>query len=180
VARALRHAVVSRLARTLGSGARPSCQVPNFIEPGAQTATGPGGLLACNVAAFGKTCRAERGLQSVQQGCAALEGKARPHSMQAQPEVSSTSRRPRKDISVTNAVQAPELEPSGQLNQFLSGCGRGRCLTLRSTRAPTATHVRPGWAKMLIVPAGPYALRCRARVSSNVRHRKANVASYND
>jgi TIR domain len=73
---------------------------------------------------------------------------------------------------MSSAVQAPELEPSGHLNQPLSGYGRGRRLTLRSTRAPTATHVRPGWARILIVPAGPYVLRCRARVSSNVRPHK--------
>jgi hypothetical protein len=45
-------------------------------------------------------------------------------------------------------------------------------LTPRSRRAPTAARARPGRAKVIIVPAGPYTLRCRARLTSNVRHRE--------
>ena len=56
-------------------------------------------------------------------------------------------------------------------------CTQAPCITGRSRRAPTAAHVRPGWAKMFIVPAGPYTLRCRARLTSNVRRHETTVSS---
>ena len=52
---------------------------------------------------------------------------------------------------------------------------RRRRLTPRSRRAPTAAHVSPAWAKMFIVPCGAYTLRCRARLTSNVRPHQSNL-----
>ncbi|EHR70706.1 putative membrane protein [Burkholderiales bacterium JOSHI_001] len=55
-----------------------------------------------------------------------------------------------------------------------SHCLAVKCvgLTPRSRRAPTATRASPGTAKAIIVRSGAYTLRCRARLTSNVRLRK--------
>jgi hypothetical protein len=42
-------------------------------------------------------------------------------------------------------------------------------LTPRSRRAPTAARASPAQAKVIIVLRGAYTLRCRARLTSNVR-----------
>jgi hypothetical protein len=49
-----------------------------------------------------------------------------------------------------------------------------RGLTPRSRRAPTAARARPGTAISFIVRSGPYTLRCRARLTSNVRPHREN------
>ena len=49
----------------------------------------------------------------------------------------------------------------------------GRRLTPRSRRAPTAARASPAQAKFIIVLRGAYTLRCRARLTSNVRQRSA-------
>ncbi|EHR70720.1 hypothetical protein BurJ1DRAFT_1866 [Burkholderiales bacterium JOSHI_001] len=50
-----------------------------------------------------------------------------------------------------------------------------RCLTLHSTRAPTAGRACPACAKSAIVAVMSCPASCRARVNSNVRHRKRTV-----
>ena len=52
---------------------------------------------------------------------------------------------------------------------MLSVWQSGRCLTLRSTRAPTAGRACPAWATSLILPASSCPASRRARVNSNVR-----------
>ena len=50
-------------------------------------------------------------------------------------------------------------------------------LTPRSRRAPTAARASPTQAKIIIVLRGAYTLRCRARLTSNVRPQEAPLCS---
>ena len=70
--------------------------------------------------------------------------------------------------------EAPAVRPAKIAKLPFSPAATRRCLTPRSSRAPTAKCQARAAAHIIICSAG-LAFSCRARLNSNVRHQKATL-----